>query len=541
MLDMIFMCAMRAQTFFDEARRFVRNNQFEPVNEPHYSILWTVLCALRDAGSRFTHHNVMTEVHRVLESNPGYLHPNLQPHLTLQTPQGIIWTAFNASVEEIDLHTARAYLRDFLHERTVASPLRRFMASVSLGEVPLGLNEFLDTVVNQRQSIQTMDTLPLVLAVPDLNTILEPPLIYNPTGIDWIDNPLGGVCEGDAIGIIGGTGSGKSTLAAHIAVSCAKRENLRAMQEGRAPRWVAFFTYEESVKKMRVRIWSAGFQIERARLENLTNPAAQLTSRANMLPYEYQLFGPEGQAVSEQERWVAGSQWMNRTLALFDMSGSAEFPSAGKGFIPEMVACLDAESQRRGTPPVLTITDYAGLTCRNYIAARDLDDNSLRPLLAEFGNRQRREIAERFGATSLIMHQIAPAEGQRGPTALMHHTMASESRAFAENLAICGCIGNPDPQTGCRRLNWSKLRHRPQEQAPPITLRISDQFAIMDDVSSIYSVDDSGRRFVLKELLNQVHGGGAAQPQAATPNPPNVRVTGMDAGEASLINPDGTI
>jgi len=169
-----------------------------------------------------------------------------------------------------------------------------------------------------------------------------------------------------------------------------------------------------------------------------------------------------------------------------------------------------------------------------------MDDSSLRHLLSEFGNRCRREIAERFNCTVTIMHQIAPAEGQRNATALLHHSMAAESRAFAENLAACACIGNTDVSTGCRRLNWSKIRYQAQEKVEPVTIRINDQFALMEDVGSIYAVDDSGRRFVPRDTLQRVHG-GEQQPQAqtVTENPPNIR-TQMDAGEAALES-DGTI
>lgn len=541
MLELMFTCMMRAPNFFDESRRFIDSNQFDEVREPHYMALWAILCTLRDAGCNFTCANILVEARRLLSDNPAFIHPNFQTLLLTQGPTGIPWTAFNTPVETIDLVAARRHMREFLHERTVARPLRNYMDGVLLGEVPLGLDNFLDVIVGQQQTIQSMEELPIVLTVPALDSSLNPPSVFHPTGIDWIDHPLGGVREGDVIGIIGTYGSGKSTLAAHISVACAKREHQNARQEGRESRWVALLTYEEAVRKMQPRVWSAGLQILRDRLENLTRPSEQLTDRTNMLDYERNLYGQNTtNPMSEQDRWAAGATWMNKSLKLFDMSGSTEFPSAGRGYIGEIVACLDTHAQATGIPPILVPIDYAGICCRNYMAAQNMDDSRLRYLLSAFGDRARREIAERFGCTVVLLHQVAPAEGQRHATTLMHHSMAAESRAFAENLAACACIGNTDLVTGCRRLNWSKIRYKQQEKVEPVTIRINDQFAQMDNAGSVYAVDDSARRFVLRDSLQQVHGGSMpAQPRTATTNPPRIR-TQMDAGE-DILESDGGI
>lgn len=533
MLDFIFMCAMRSVSFFDEANRFVRENQFNEATEQHYIMLWRALSHVREDGGAFTHANVMVELHNMLSTDPGWLHPEYQGYLLREDRYGLVWSAFNAPTEEIDLHTARSHLRAFLNERTVANPLRRFIESVGNGEHPSGLNEFLAQINSQQQLVESMTTLPVVQTVPGLHDTWEAPLIYHESGLSWIDDPvhgLGGFTEGDAIGILGGTGSGKSTLGAHIAVECAKREYSNAISEGRSPRWVAFLTYEESVKKMRVRVWSAGFKIQRERLQNLTHPASQLTHRGNMLEYERTMEGVDpDNLLSEQERWVAGSEWMNKTLKLFDMSGSREFPNAGRGFIPEIAACIDATAMQLGVPPLAILIDYAGLVCRGYMDINNMDDSRLRHLLSTFGNRIRREVAERFSATAIVLHQLAPQEGQRSSTSLLHHSMSSESKAFAENLTACGCIGNPDPQTGCRLLNWSKIRYQAQEKVRPVTLRVDDNFARMDNVTDIYAVDSSSRRFVLRTAMEQVSGGVPSGQRGPSPNPPQIGINAAPA------------
>lgn len=517
MLDVIFMALLRNTAFQDEARRFVSVNQFNPVTEAHYALLWDVLTHMQAEGLACSSTTVCTEIHRVLHNNPMCIHPSFHPLLLQQDQQGLVWSAFTSPDADIDVNAARVYLRQFLRERLIATPLRRFMEGVEPGETPMGLDDFLTTLGRQREMIQSLHTLPLVATVPGLTDTLAPSAVMHPSGIDWIDSRITGFREGDVVGVLGVTGGGKSTLGAHIAVAGAKREYTHASREGREGRWIAFFTYEEDVKKMQPRIWSAGMQIKRDRLADLTNPSVQLSTRESLQDYERNLFGPNSTETScEQERWQAASVWLNKHLALFDMSGSSDFPNAGKGYIPEVVAYLDAYQQRMQTFPLTVILDYVGLMCRNYIAHNNMREEQLRTLLTEFGNTARREIAERFRCTVVGLHQIAPSEGGKSPIALLHHTMAQESKAFAENMAACACIGNADQQTGCRRINWSKIRYKPQEQVEPITVRINDEYSLMDDVSAAYVVDEASRRFITHDAAAQMHGSAAVAAGAAT-------------------------
>lgn len=521
-LDLLFTAFMRSPVFFDQAKEHVKASYFQPATEMPYLVLWEILLQLRQHSVEFTCSNITVEAHRALDQNEGCLVPEDQAILVEQNNRGLVWSAFEAREEDVDIDHARTLLREFLLHRAVSRPLRRFMEGVSMDYTPGGLAEFLDTIQTARQNIAALSTLPVVDAAPDLDTILDPPAVFNCTGLGWIDLPLGGVREGDAIGILGGTGSGKSTLAAHLAVASAKWAYQAAHQANTAPRWVGLFTYEESVQKMRPRVWSAAFHILRSKLETLTHPASQLTHRGNMEDYERSL-DPAFNGLSEQDRWRAGRVWMQQTLRLFDMSGSADFPHAGRGYIPEVAACVEAQTQMLKRRPVILIFDYAGLICRNYIAARNMDDGRIRHLLAEFGNRMRREVAERFGCTCVILHQIAPSEGTKAASALLSHTNAAEGKAFAENLAACACISNVDKLTGCRRLHWSKLRYAAQEQVSPVTLRINEQFALMDDVSQAYCIDDVSGRFVHRSELNQIQGGGSNPATPRTARPPDIR------------------
>ncbi len=109
------------------------------------------------------------------------------------------------------------------------------------------------------------------------------------------------------------------------------------------------------------------------------------------------------------------------------------------------------------------------------------------------------------------MHQIKTSMLTAAPTKLFHHGDAAEATAFAAELSVCGCIGVPDRETGCRRLNWSKVRYRPGEEVQPLTIKIHRQFSMIDNVTHQYGVDDSGTRFALLTDIARTQGAEAAR------------------------------
>ncbi len=517
MLDHLFMGLIRSPRFLDEARLLINPNQFHPMAEPHFALLWNVLISLRDRFDEYKREDVITECHRFLAANPGCMLPQHQELLLRPDQYGLIFTAFGLS--SVNLPYCRGILEEFLRERTVAGPLRRFMDSVAVGQYPRGLDEFLGRVTQQAERIRGIQALPRVTTVPELHTELEAPSTFHSTGLEWLDSRIGGgLREGDAIGILGVTGAGKSTLAAHLASSIANRAFVESMMRGNPqPDLTAFLTYEESAMKMRPRLWSAAMKIRRSKLETLTRPWEQLSGPHNMEEYERAMQPQNGEQLCEQQRWEEGRLWLNKSLDIFDMSGSNEFPYAGTGYIQEIVTTLDSRCQALGVGIRSVVVDYAGLVAKRHMGMQDIAEDRLRHFLARFGDDIRRFVAEKFHCSVIIMHQIAAQEGNRNPTALLNHTMASESKSFAENLAICASMGVPDPLTGCRLMNFSKCRTAPVEQIRPVTLRINDEFAMLEDVGSRFVINESGRGFVTRDLSNRLHGGGPAMPISAAP------------------------
>jgi len=511
MLDTLFIGLLRSVTLFDDARRFMSSNQFRPGEEAHYACLWGVLCDLREEFDQFSSQMLYDYLHREFRHNPTMLHPNMQARLLHQGPGGLLFEAFTAEVSHIDTSYCRALMRNFLLERTVLSPLRQMMTPIDQGLYADGLPDFLQAVQRQQEQIMAIESLPTEDPVPTAGETIQQAIPKYGTGLKFIDDPLGGVSPGAVYGLLAVTGGGKTTLGFHLATSIAQNAYAYAVSHGFRPGLVAYFTYEESAVRLRPRLWSAAAQIPRDRLAAMTQLDTQLRTEVDPTSYEKYL-AQEGEPKSELERWNMAKPWLSECVRIFDMSGSEQHPNAGTGMIDEIAAALEGWQIRTGQHIIMPIIDYAGLCCKRFMMANNQDDSKLRGHLSGFGHQCLHKIASRFHCPVWVFHQIAPAEAmKKNPATLLNHTQAAESRAFAENMVACGCVGIPDPENGVRRLNWSKVRDTRAEGQPPYLLQVSENYAHMIDVTDRFTVHQN--RFITGDDASRL--ADVANPQGA--------------------------
>jgi hypothetical protein len=536
-MDHLMLGFMRLPSFLDEARNILYPRHFDSMKEQHYRLLWLVLCDLRDRCGQWTKLDIQTECHARLAADPTAVVPHNQPDLLDESAQvSVVAWAFTVPPEEINASYLRSILRTFLQERAIASPLRRMMESLSAGCYPANLNDFLDTINQQRTRIEGVNLTPIISTVPAVNETLPPPSTFHRTGVGWLDNRLDGQREGDVNGILGVTGAGKSTLASYMAVQSARVAHEDSLG-GLPQQHTALFTYEESARKLHPRIWSAAMRIRRSKLESLTNPSLDLTTRENMEEYERKDQPSQGEQLCEQERWMRDSVWLNRCLNVYDMSGSREYPNAGQGYIPELAAILDTRMQEHGEGIRSVFIDYAGIMAKRYMYCNNIPEEKLRYFIAKIGDDLRRSVAERFNCTVWLFHQIAVGQaGTRTSTSLLDHTMAAESKAFSENQAVAIAMGARDQASGVNQANFSKIRYKATEEVPPAMLRIHNDFAIVDEVGEDYVINESGNGFITRGEAASIGGspsGNLPQPSGRQINQTNTAMQ-IATGNASL-------
>jgi hypothetical protein len=525
-------CFAHDNQLFEDGRTLVGSHHFLPHEEP-LRILYLALCDVVDTYGQVTPENLQFAYSEQMRGNPNLVFG--QDQLDAIFGEGGMLDSVASPEAEMspgNIAFGRQVLQRFVYERTIVAPLRRMVNQPMGAGIPSDMDGFLSEVNQQNERISTLNALPIVPVMPEIGSILVPANEFRLTGVSFIDNLLGGDRVGDANGIIGPTSGGKTTLSIDMAVKTAKQEWLDSIKEEREPRLVIYVTAEESALKVRPRIWSAALDIPRETLETLTD-WNQLTTQANLKDYERRMQHGQDRILSESERYRMGHEWLSKCFAIVDLSGSEDYPEAGNGGIDEIVSVVARTLQNRRQELRSCYMDYAGLICERFMQAQGLDERNYRHLLKRFADDTRKKISERFHATSWILHQMKGDAGKARPTKLMHHSDAAESKDFANNLAVCLCLGTPDPMTGCRRLNPSKVRFRPNEKLPPVTLKIDDQFAVMVDVTSRYVVEEAGGRFMTAEDADTVGGADAVtQRQRQTTPPEGLTNTPLITGAA---------
>ncbi len=521
-IEWLIICFANDRQLFNEARTLIATHHFKPHEAP-LRVMYDALCISTDRYGGATYETLASIVSDMLAQNQSLVLTEVQQQIIFRRDdQGLIWQICNptgVAMQATNRVLSRDLLRRFANERTIVEPLRRVMNPGFNQGVPENLSEFLNVINAQQSRLSTLNAMPETLLTPTVGSPLVSPNIFHKTGVPFLDAILGGQRVGDCNGIIGPTGGGKTTLGIHLAVAGAKQAWADAHITGKHPGIVVFITAEESGKKLIPRIWSAFFSIPRNKLDTLTD-WNMLTQPGQLDPYELQMQAGQEHKLSEIERYMAYAPQLESSLRVLDLSGSDEFPNAGSGYIEEVVSYLS----RYQVPIRMVVMDYAGIFCERHMQANGMDEKNYRYLLKTFGDRCRQEIAVRFGCTCWVLHQLKGSMGKASPTKLMHHSDAGESADFANNMVVVGCLGIADSITGCRRFHISKCRYLPNTKIVAPTLRINDQFAIMEDVTSIFTVSESGQ-FMSPEDRQQIRGTENLTRNTQTGGPPGLRDT----------------
>jgi hypothetical protein len=530
-LDVLFMCAAQRRDFYLELAQEIDSRLFSSEGELAYEVLWIVLGSIFAETDEVTPVSFAATVGRALQGR-GSTEANFLNDVLLGRG-GYHEFLFQAQTTSNDCDISRAIARRFLLERRVETPLRRVLSSAGHNS-PTDLQSILETATRDAAKINSMVDLPVVAVSEVYGEELPPPMAYESTGLGWLDRRIIGQVRGTCNAILGPTGGGKTTFAVTKAVASARQAYIEAQQRTAmgvptTPELVVIVTAEEAAALLKPRLQSAAFSIPRRTLEGLTD--WRDLSSAEVGPKEYeralteaQRLGPlqaaggipQVDVLSEKERYQLHSEWFNQCCVVVDLSGSAEHPNAGNGFIPEIAAILRRLSETRGQRIREVIIDWAGAVCERFIQQNPkLSLDHMRHLLNIFGDQSKREIAINFNCVVWVTHQLKAALGKAMPSKLMHHTDAAESAAFAVRMATVGCLGTEDKRTGVRMLNFSKTRLVESQLARPTCLMIHPLFCELIDVTDTYTIDHNNGQIVSSNEARQIGGFNFQQEQEA--------------------------
>ena len=416
--------------------------------------------------------------------------------------QRFIGEAFTAPpLEAAAMRAERKYIeaivRRFMNTRLVKQQIQNTLRNADAGSARL--DEQLGRWTKTAQSIRYLGrSVSNSVAMPLFGTEIELPPEPMVTSMPWIDKYIGGIREGDIVGVLGPYSGGKTTLLASAAVRMA--QNYAAAN---LPELAVFIGYEDGGAKMNHMFWSAAAHIER----NLFSQGGKefwnrFSTSADPKPYERRLLeNRNGKIITgERERWEMAMAWYNKHFVFLDFSENAEAGGHGAGGVAEIVAVLTQLAEARNMKIGFVAIDYAGLLLNRELS-QDKRTKNLEQIWRQvqiLPDNLRTMVAVPFGCTVFLAHQLASGDIKKIPAyRYVTHLEAQGSKAFAENLHACLCINTRDPETRVSTINWSKIRaHVPV--TPYGLVRMDDHVVDIHLVNDEYVASESSRRIIKK-------------------------------------------
>lgn len=489
-------------------------------NEMPFYYLFAALRGLFNKHGAVTRDMLVTELNAWRSSSAISL--NDAEFVDLVGDSGFIDQAYSDAAEPTTRTTSpraeREYtesiLRRFIKTRFIQQELQKTLnrgGDASVTNLDVQLERWTKTAQSVEYLGRVVDN---AAAAPAFGQQIKLPPPAVPTTLPWIDNYIGGFRRGDIIGVLGPYQGGKSTLLATAMIRLAQQYYIHNENK-----LAVFIGYEDGAEKFNHMFWSAAAHIDRRLFVDDPNFWENMSTSANLKPYEMNL--PEnknGEIIfGERERWESMLVWYNRHFCFLDFSANTESGNHGTGGVPEISAVLQQLSELRNMDIGAVAIDYAGLMLDRELSQDNRTKNMeqvWRPMKV-LPDTIRTTVAVPFGCTVMLAHQLAGGDiKNKPPYRYVTHLDAQGSKAFAENLHSCICINTRDEDTRVSTIYWSKIR-----ASVPVTpyglIRMDDNVVDIHLVNDEYTASESARKILKRGEIAPVSVADARALQAA--------------------------
>jgi hypothetical protein len=432
---------------------------------------------------------------------------------------GFIEEAFDSPpLSEEQQRAERAYcesiLRRFLNSRLIKESLQGVLNQTGANAAPVNIDALLEDFCRKSQRVQHVGAIIENAAVmPDFGAPIKLPPAPEPTNVPWLDTFLGGIRPGDLVGCLAPFGGGKTTMLVSAAVRIA--ENYHLTEQNKIAVYIGF---EDAADKTMALCWSAASHIDRELFSQreTANFWDLFSTSTNLKDYELKL--PENQnpavKLGERERWELTKMWYNKNFMYLDYGAGSAMGSRKFSGPAELAEALHRLCEERKCEIGFVAIDYAAkmidrmLEGEGFATAAKLQESMWR-FLRLLPDQLRRHIADPFGATVLLAHQLAQGEIKGyPPSRYVHHHDSSMGKSFAENLHACFCIGNRDPDSQVSTIHYSKIRASRPISAMGL-VKINDNWVDVGLVTDKYVVCRGSKKILSKGDVRPFSGGGA--------------------------------
>lgn len=248
---------------------------------------------------------------------------------------------------------------------------------------------------------------------------------FRATGVEFIDNSIGGLPPVCACGLLGGTGGGKTTFSVQYSSECVFRKLN-----------VLYLQYEEQVTNSSLlkRFMSYGANLSRDQL------SGDFDEYSDEIKEKFEVLDP----------------MFEEHCHMYSMAG--DFANQGNGGIPEIEAIIESEIQSGWRPDVIMIDHLKPFADRwvNMRRYHSFKDTTEQYSIIVGGIAQLRD---KFSCQVWLLHQIAAGILEKmSPATRPDKNIAENLKSFPNLLNFCFCLGKKDEDSGCLWFGLPKAR-----------------------------------------------------------------------------------
>lgn len=351
----------------------------------------------------------------------------------------------------------------------------------------------LEVTARANESVPTQ-LLPLSRPMPARGSPLPPPDIFVATGVTFVDRAIRGQLAGECNGLLVEPGPDENTLCLQLTASNAKMFDRSYREPPGRRKLSVLFTFGTPKTIVMTRLLANTASIPYAKLSQVLGQA-KFDSELLLAPDQDKLWAAAKLDAAERNKLKTALHLIEHAVAVVDMTSVKEPSGDHRGLADEIASELHRLSKQSDADIGAVHIDSAGAMCERHMLANSISRGNLRIVLDAAGDQLRRVIACPFKCPVWVTHHLAAARSTRPCVMLRQHFEGLGSKSFAENMAVCGCLGPSDPATGCMLLNWSKARHETAADQWAV-LRVDYDFCRLLDVSHRFVPDQVGKTFI---------------------------------------------
>lgn len=468
-LDTLMVHLVRCPTVTLKALERLKTTDFDEATELPHKLIWGIVSEFYRKHTTMIPAQIMADkLNDLVPEVPMLADPQIQESVKL------VYEACYTRIADADLVPKYALdiLANFLFERHT-------MSRYDQERQEKGMNRQKFQELHEQSMADNIIGARVVEPFGDSSTDKITIAPRQPTGIGFLDDLIGGMRIGEAMGFLAPSGGGKTTFSNQVAISY-------AMQG----KHVFVFTYEEPISDEYLQpVWACASRLSRSTFENI--------SHFSQIPAD------------KLKQFLQAKAKISNYLHYIDMSGTG---GSGSGFggVEEIETVL-LEYREKGISVDAFIIDWFWPMFKRWTstATRTFGESSGEERgRAQLCTDRIKQLCGRYKCWAWVNQQATPSEAKKKKK--MEQQDSAELKSFSWYMNGCLALNTLDEDEYNGTLNYSKARSVRKGSIP---IHLNGDMATFEALGSEYQYDPLQSKMLPKKTFNKT-------PRSRTPEQP---------------------